>query len=106
MSAARPERWGTVMAIGCLALPAMLFGVASVLVTTLGPPSAVWKWATGARFWIFATPVAGVLQLILWLWVPPLRWPGRLIATVLSLPTLLMAIYVALFLIGPRGLGY
>jgi hypothetical protein len=75
---ASAESWARVVTIGLLASPAITFGVASLIVVNMGPPSPIWKWATGAQAWVFATPIAGVLQLIFWVCLPPRRWCGRL----------------------------
>ena len=96
------ESWARVLTISLLASPAITFGVASFIAVTMGPPSPIWKWATGAQAWVFATPIAGVLQLIVWACLPPRRWYGRLVAGIFTLPTVFLAIGVALFLLGPR----
>lgn len=96
------ESWARVVAIGLLAAPVIVFGIAALIVVTMGPPSPVWKWATGARKFLVATPLTGVLQLILWACLPPRRWYGRLLALLFTLPTLALATWMVLWVRGPR----
>ena len=55
------------------------------------PPSPIWQWATGAELWFLAVPPTGFVQLCTWLFAPPVRWPGRIVALVFTLPTLFAA---------------
>ncbi len=88
----RPERWLSVILLALLAAPALAFPLGKLVEPLATPDSQLWHWAANSQLLFFAAPLTGVLQGAVWIFAAPVRWPGRIVGLVFTVPTLFAAV--------------